>query len=139
MKARNAKYLAGFWDDTLIEDLLWRRSRVNRWEAAVGTQPCARPRVWRAPVSIEVNGKLMNGLIVCFVDYDLWSASGNQVGDNEIINCLMVGTWQDPGESYREVFCLILRTYRISDEEYFERIGLLVLSSAEGGFRRLCS
>jgi hypothetical protein len=81
-----------------------------------------------------VNGKLVNGLIICFVDCDLWSASGNQAGDDEIIHCLMVGIWQDLGESYREVFCLILRTYRISDKEYFERIGLSVLSSAEAGF-----
>jgi len=212
MKVRDTRYLAGLWDDTLIEDLLWhRRSRVNRWESAVRIQQCARPGVWRAPtwswasvkgavefsyderaeryhrftphivgfdvqightsedttgqlekaklivfgflaparirhdhgetmddtgapISIEVNGKLVNGAIVCFVDYDVWSASGHQVGDNETIHCLMVGTWQDPEKSYGEVFYLILRSYRISDEEYFERIGLLVLSSGQGGF-----
>ena len=87
-----------------------------------------------APISIEVNGKLVNGAIVCFVDNDVWSASGHQVEDNETIHCLMVGTWQDPRKPYGEVFYLILRNYGVSDEEYFERIGLLVLSSAHGGF-----
>jgi hypothetical protein len=26
----------------------------------------------RAPIAIKVNDKLVNGLITCFVDYDLW-------------------------------------------------------------------
>jgi hypothetical protein len=32
-----------------------------------------------APIAIKMNDKLVNGLITCFVYYDLWSASGHQV------------------------------------------------------------
>jgi hypothetical protein len=88
-----------------------------------------------AHIAIEVNGKPVNGLILCFIDYDLWSASGHQVADNETIHCLMVGTQRprlrDPENPYGKVFYLILRSCTISDEECLERIGLLVLSSAE--------
>jgi len=54
-------------------------------------------------------------------------------GDNETY-CLMVGTRQDPKKPDREVFYLILRSYRISDQDYFDRIGLFVLSSGQGCF-----
>lgn len=39
-RARGAKYLAGLWEDTLIEDLLWWR------HSAI---PSERPAKWRAP------------------------------------------------------------------------------------------
>ena len=210
MKVRNAKYLAGLWDDSLIEDLLWHRRREVRWGAAVGTPPCARPGVWRAPtwswasvkgavefqyderaerahrftphiagfdvqidhrskdttgqlkkamlivfgslasarirhdrgetmngtdapIAIEVNGKLVNRL-ESFIDYDLWSASENHITDGETIHCLTVGTWQDPEKPYGEIYYLILRSCGTSDEDAFERVGLLVLSSAQDCF-----
>ena len=85
-----------------------------------------------ASFTVEVNGSLLESL-KCFIDYDIWSASQHHLADGEAISCLRVGAWQDPEKSYGETFYLMLQDCG-PPEHFYQRIGLLVLSSTQDPF-----